>query len=224
MRLVAEMTEVDARFADKIQFKTLKLALTSEQQLALESFIGVEQVGVYCEILPVLGTPCDLYSLGVIGLEVLFFGSESSLAQLKDQLRTLAAACLDLDQEHSLVERIVQTFAAEPHLCEALMPDVLGLCNAQKNRIGLPAEERIWEGLLAVVMRMLSGLLKHESYAQNLSNESNFRLTHVFDEPLRELGIYMAIIRSLIVGDTQSTQLVGQVLEEMILEMEGSRE
>ena len=103
------------------------------------------------------------------------------------------------------------------------MPDVLGLGNAQKNRIGLPAEERIWEGLLAVVMRMLSGLLKHESYAQNLSNESNFRLTHVFDEPLRELGRYMAIIRSLIVGDTQSTQLVGQVLEEMILEMEGSR-
>ena len=181
-RLVAEMTEVDARVADKIQFKTLKLPLTSEQQLALESFIGVEQVGVYCEIFPVLGTPCDLYSLGVIGLEVLFYGSDIALAQLKDQLRTLASACIDLSDELNIAERIVQTFEAEPHLRETLMPDSLGLAHSGKDHMGLPPEERIW----------------------------------------RDLGRYMAILRSLNLGDTQSTQLVGEVLDEMIREIGGS--
>ncbi|MGK0463681.1 MAG: hypothetical protein ACJAT5_000078 [Lentimonas sp.] len=223
MRLVAEMTEVDARVADKIQFRTLKLPLSSEQQLALESFIGVEQVGVYCEIFPVLGTPCDLYSLGVIGLEVLFHGSEISLAQLKDQLRTLANSCIDLSDELSLLERIAQTFEAEPHLSETLMPDVLGLAQSGKDNMGLPPEERIWEGLLSVIMKMLSGLLKSESYAPSLSNENNFRMTHVFDQPLSELGRYMAILRSLNLGDTQSTRLVGEVLDEMIMDMGGSR-
>lgn len=222
MRLVAEMTEVDARVADKIQFKTLRLPLSSEQQLALESFIGVEQVGVYCEIFPVLGTPCDLYSLGVIGLEVLFFGSEIALAQIKDQLRTLANTCVDLGEEQSIVERIVQTFKAEPQMREMLMPDVLGLAPSGKDHMGLPPEERIWEGLLSVIMKMLSGLLKHEGYAPSLSNENNFRITHVFDQPLRELGRYMAILRSLNLGDTQSTRLVSEVLDEMIMDMGGS--
>ena len=223
MRLVAEMTEVDARIADKIQFKTLKLPLSSEQQLALESFIGVEQVGVYCEILPVLGTPCDLYSLGVIGLEVLFYGSEIALAQLKDQLRTLANACTDLGGELSIVERIVQTFETESHLRETLMPDVLGLAPSGKNCMGLPPEERIWEGLLSIIMKMLSGLLKNESYAPSLSNENNFRITYVFDQPLSELGRYMAVLRSLNLGDAQSTRLVSEVLDEMIMNMGGSR-
>ena len=223
MRLVAEMTEVDARIADKIQFKTLRLPLSSEQQLSLESFVGVEQVGVYCEILPVLGTPCDLYSLGVIGLEVLFHGSEVALAQLKDQLRTLANACTELGEELSIVERIVRTFETESHLREMLMPDVLGLARSGKDCMGLPPEERIWEGLLAIIMKMLSGLLKNESYAPSLSNENNFRITHVFDQPLSELGRYMAVLRSLNLGDTQSTRLVGEVLDEMIMSMGGSR-
>lgn len=216
------MTGVDARFADKIQFKTRKLPLNSEQQLALDSFIGVEQVGVYCEILPVLGTPCDLYSLGIIGLEVLFAGSDSSLAQLKDQLRSLAAACLEMGDEQSLAERIVSTLEAEPHLCEVLMPTALGFSESAKSRINLPAEDRIWEGLLATIMKMLSGLLKHESYAPNLSNENNFRLAHVFDEPLRELSRYMSSLRSLNLGDVQNTQLISNVLDEMIKEMGGA--
>ena len=223
MRLVAEMTEVDARVADKIQFKTLKLPLTSEQQLTLESFIGVEQVGVYCEIFPVLGTPCDLYSLGVIGLEVLFHGSDIALAQLKDQLRTLANACTDLGNELPVEERVVQTFNAEPHLRETLMPDALGLSNSGKHQIGLPPEERIWEGLLSIIMKMLSGLLKDESYAPSLSNENNFRITHVFDQPLSDLGRCMATLRSLNLGDTESTRLVAEVLDEMIMDIGGSR-
>ena len=223
IRLVAEMTEVDARVADKIQFKTLKLPLTSEQQLGLESFIGVEQVGVYCEIFPVLGTPCDLYSLGVIGLEVLFHGSDIALAQLKDQLRTLASACVDLDGELSIVERIIQTFEAEPHLRETLMPDVLGLAHAGKDSMGLPPEEHIWESLLSIIMKMLSGLLKSESYSPSLSNENNFRMTHVFDQPLSDLGRCMASLRSLNLGDTQSTRMVAEVLDEMIMDMGGTR-
>lgn len=222
MRLVAEMTEVDARVADKIQFKTLKLSLTSEQQVALESFIGVEQVGVYCEILPVLGTPCDLYSLGVIGMEVLFHGSEIPLAQLKDQLRTLANACLDLGEEQSIVERIIQTFDTEPNLRETLMPESLGLAPSGKNYMGLPPEDRIWEGLLSIIMKMLSGLLKSEGYSPSLSNENNFRITHVFDPPLRELGRYMGILRSLNLGDTQSSQVVGEAIDEIINDIGGS--
>jgi hypothetical protein len=153
----------------------------------------------------------------------LFHGSEISLAQLKDQLRTLANSCIDLSDELSLLERIAQTFEAEPHLSETLMPDVLGLAQSGKDNMGLPPEERIWEGLLSVIMKMLSGLLKSESYAPSLSNENNFRMTHVFDQPLSELGRYMAILRSLNLGDTQSTRLVGEVLDEMIMDMGGSR-
>ena len=88
--------------------------------------------------------------------------------------------------------------------------------------MGLPPEERIWEGLLSIIMKMLSGLLKQEGYAPSLSNENNFRITHVFDQPLRELGRCMAILRSLNLGDTQSTRLVSEVLNEMITDMGGS--
>ena len=223
LRLVAEMTGADARFTDKIEFKTRKLPLDSAQQLALDSFIGVEQVGVYCEILPVLGTPCDLYSLGIIGLEVLFADSGSSLAQLKDELRTLAMACIDLDPEQPLVERIVQVLEDKPDLREILMPEALGLGGADHGSIRLLLECQIWEGVLAVIMKMLSGLLKHESYSPSLSNENNFRLAYVFDEPLRELSRFMAILRSMNVGDAQNAQLVSDVLDEMIKEAGGAK-
>lgn len=221
LRLVAEMTGLDPQLADKIRFKTRKVALNSESQMTLESFIGVEQAGVYCEVLPVLGTPCDLYSLGVIGLEVLFDGCGSSLAQLKDQVRTLALACLEMDETTSLVERVVEVLEREPALRENLMPEVLGVGSKGKVRLGLPPEDHIWESLIVIVMRMLSGWLKHESYCEHLSNENNFRLAHVFDEPLRDLSRLMAVLRSLNTGDIHTTQLIRKVLNNMIAEMGG---
>ena len=224
LRLIAEMTGVDARLADKIRFKTRKLPLSSEQQLALEGFLGVEQRGVHCEILPVMGTPCDLYSLGVIGLELLFDGSGSPLALLKDSLRTLAYACSDADRETPLEQRIADTLKANKDLKAVLLPDSIGVGANGSGRIGLPPEAFLWERLIGVCMKMLPGLLKGEGFAETFSNESAFRLAHVFDDPLLDLSQVSAVLRGLCVGDMQSSLQIRSVLDGMIKEFEGGRE
>lgn len=222
LRLVAEMTGTDAHLPDKIRFRTRRLALNSEQALALEGFFGVEQVGVYCEVLPILGTPCDLYSLGIIGLEVLFHGSGTSLAQLKDQLRSLAQTCSEMNEDETLVERVAAVFARDADMRSVLMPDDLGVDSDGPGRIGLPAEDRIWETIIAILMRLQTGLLKREGYAESLSNENNFRLAQVFDEPIKELSNILAILRSLCIGDVHSSHFIRSVIDSMLLEMRGA--
>ncbi|MGJ8639092.1 MAG: hypothetical protein ACSHYA_06825 [Opitutaceae bacterium] len=216
LRLVADMTGGDAQHIDKIRFKTRKLPLTSEQEMALESFRGVEQVGVYCEVLPILGTPCDLYSLGVVGLELLFHGTGSPLALIKDHVRSLALNCSDMDESTPLVERIAKILGEDEEARAVLMPDALGVGAAGKGRIGIPAEDHVWETLISVAMKMLSGLLKREGYSSTLSNENNFRLVQVFDEPLSELSHVLAILRSLCVGDVHSTHMIREVIDSML--------
>lgn len=223
LRLVAEMTGTDAQLPDKIRFRTRRLALNSEQVLALESFHGVEQVGVYCEVLPILGTPCDLYSLGVIGLDILFHGTGSSLARLKDKLRTLAQACSEISEDMPLPERVSAVLARDADLRGVLVPDELGVGAEGAGRIGLPAEDRIWESIIVVLMRLQTGLLRREGYAPNLSNENNFRLAQVFDEPIKDLSSLLAILRSLCIGDVHSSHFIRGVIDSMLLGMRGSR-
>ena len=223
LRMVAEMSGADVQLADKIHIKTRKLLLGSEEQTAVESFLGVEQRGVYCEVLPMVGTPCDLYSLAIIGLELLYHGSGAPLALLKDRLFTVGAACLELGPAQPLAERVAKVIREDPQLREVLLPEALGLSDSSSGRIGLPAEDRIWEGMLALLLRMVPGLLKGEGIAPNLSNENNFRLAHVFDEAFDEIAKTAAILRSLCVGDIHGMQLVRKVLDEMITGIGGNR-
>jgi hypothetical protein len=218
LRMVGEMTGGDPHLPDKIRFRSRRLALNSEQALALETFFGVEQTGVYCEILPVLGTPCDLYSLGVIGLDILYHGSGHTLAHIKDQVRSLAHACLEISEDQPLIDRIAHVLEKDAALRKVLLPESLGLGAEGSGRIGLPKEDRLWESLLVILMRLQTGLLGREGYAASFSNENNFRLSQIFEEPVKDLSRPLAILRSLCVGDVHSAHFIRDVIDAMLLE------
>lgn len=215
LRMVGEMTGGDPQLPDKIRFQTRRIALNSEQVLSLQSFFGVEQAGVYCEILPVWGTPCDLYSLGVIGLEILYHGSGRSLAQIKDRVRTLAHTCMEISEEEPLVNRISAVLGKDAGLRRVLVPEELGVGQGS-GLIGLPQEDLTWETLLCVIMRLQTGLLGVEGYASSFSNENNFRLSQVFEEPIKDLSRPLAILRSQCVGDVKSAHFIRDVIDSML--------
>lgn len=221
LRLVSEMVGTDSHNPDKISLKSRRVKLQSEQVMALESFRGVELTGVYCEILPTLGTPCDLYSLGVIGLELIFHGSGSPLPLLKDKLRSLALACSEGDISMPLAERVASVLAKDSELKDILMPDALGVAGEGTGQMGLPSEDRLWESLLVLLMRLQTGLLRSEGYAAMLSNENNFRISQIFEEPVKDLSGLLAIFRALCTGDVHSSHFIRGVVDDLLIELGG---
>jgi hypothetical protein len=219
LRLVSEMVGSDAHNPDKISLCSRKVALNSEQVLALESFRGVELSGIYCEVLPTLGTPCDLYSLGVIGLEIIFHGSGSPLPLLKDKLRSLALACMELDPSEPIEKRAARVLAEDAELSSILLPSALGVAREGPAQMRLPAEDRLWESLLVVLMRLQTGLLRDEGYVTTLSNENSFRISQIFEQPVKDLSRLLAVFRALCTGDVHSSDFIRGVVDSLLIEI-----
>lgn len=224
LRLVSEMVGTDSHNPDKISLKSRRVKLESAQIMALESFRGVELTGVYCEILPTLGTPCDLYSLGVIGLELIFHGSGSPLPLLKDKLRSLALACLERDPALPMVERAASVLSDDEDLRTVLMPEELGVAREGAGQLELPSDDRLWESILVVLMRLQTGLLGNEGYAGSLSNENNFRLSQIFEEPVKDLSGLLAVFRALCTGDVHTSHFIRKVVDDLLLEIGGMKD
>ncbi|MCD8482273.1 MAG: hypothetical protein LR015_06145 [Verrucomicrobia bacterium] len=131
---------------------------------------------------------------------------------IKDNVRTLALRCNDLEQD-SLPKKIAHVLQTDESLARILMPAGLGLSPDAKPRIGIPPEDLLWENLLAIVVKCLSGLLTDGAYCQSLSNESNFRMAQIFDDPLKELSNHAATLRALCIGDVHSSHMIRNVID-----------
>jgi hypothetical protein len=194
-----------ARAAGDWRFKSLRHRVDDKVVDCLKKAEGIEIPNVTFELLPLLNTPCDLYSLAVIAASILLVGPGMTLAQAVDKLKSLAAqtasSASERDAGGTLPQRIATAFAHDAQWQQWLGPQNL-LRDPQRSelspRVVPPA---LWFDVLAMMIRMLPGA-GPERACRDFGDVPTGGIHKVFDRVASDLEALLMRTRSLVVMDT----------------------
>ena len=168
---------------------------------ALKAAEGISFARSPFEIVPMLSSPCDLYSLAVLATRVLLVDDKTTLAVALDEMLSLAR---QVAAEHKpdlpLSTRIGAVFERDGRYLESLGPHRLGrreLSPEQAFRL-LPSD--LWYDTLGVIVRLFPGV-GPDSVCRDYGDVPALALETVFSKPLEDLERLLVRSRSLILID-----------------------
>ncbi|MBM4032671.1 MAG: hypothetical protein FJ291_12910, partial [Planctomycetes bacterium] len=114
MDLYGYIDPESALAAGEIRFRTVGQRLGPDEVAALKAAEGVPLRNTPFEVVPLLSTPCDLYSLGVLAVRTLLVNPRTTLPVALDEVLSLARqVAVEYDASLSLGERIRRLFDAD---------------------------------------------------------------------------------------------------------------
>lgn len=204
----------DGLAASEARFRTLPMQLPEASANALRSAAVVVFPRCQYEIITLLSSPCDLYSLGVLAIRTLLVNDKAALPVALDDLLSLAR---QVAVEHQpgvpLPARIAAIFAQKRGWLESLGPHRLlaGPTDLEEAAALVPAG--LWHEVLAAIVRLFPGA-GPDSYRADLGDAPPLALETVLDPPLADLESLLLKTRSLIVIDWSYNREVRAVIDE----------
>jgi len=218
--LYGHPAEDAALAAGEFRFRTVPQALGEEAASAVCRAEGVPLPATAFEILPLLATPCDLYSLGVLGVRTLLVDEETSLAIALDEMFSLAnQAAAEYDAAVPLEDRIRTIAERDAKWLEALGPQRLGREPLTPEQALTRVPPDLWYRALAILVRCFPGV-GPDSLCRDWGDAPAGALHRVFDEGLEALGRLLAASRSLIVVDWTFHREVRAVIRRFLDDLE----
>jgi len=198
------------------RFRTIGQVFDDAQSSALRPAEGVPMSNIPFEIIPFLGSPCDLYSLAVMAGRVLLVDNTTSLPVALDETLSLAKqANSGYDENVGLDERIKDIFANDGRWIESLGPQHLIFDEiASEEALSLVTGQLWWE-TLSMVVRMFPGL-GNDSECIDYGDARQGGLHKVFERTIADLDSLILKTRSLIVADWKSNHEICNLIENYL--------
>ena len=200
----------------EIRFRTVSQKLPEAAITALQASEGVSFARSPFEVVPLLSSPCDLYSLGVLAVRALLVDEKTTLAIALDEVLSLAR---QVATEHKadvpLGARIRAILERDSRYAASLGPHRL-------NREGAPPEEalrlipmELWADTLAVLVSLFPGL-GPDSVCHDFGDAPALALETIFNRPLEELEKLLVRSRSLVVIDWAYNQEIHAAIKSLL--------
>jgi hypothetical protein len=184
------------------RFRTLPQRFPENIGLAIRSAEGVRFPNVPFETLPMRSSPCDLYSLAVIGVRALLVNDENTLPVALDEVSSLAqAAAADLQEGVDFSRRLREICASDPRWSTSLGPHRLlnpQSLTAEESLAYLPAE--LWWDSIALLIQCFPGLTPG-AFCADLGDAPPLALHSVFESAIEALEKLSLRTRSLLFVD-----------------------
>jgi hypothetical protein len=172
---------------------------------------------VQFEIIPVLATPFDLYSLGVLAARTLLVNNQTSLPVALDELHALAhEVASSHDGKAGLTKRIEVVFGKDESWKESLGPHRVTYDDVKPQAALELVTPSLWWDVLAMMVRMFPGM-GPDSTCRDFGHAPPGGLHRVFDQALTDLDNLLVRTRSLIVTDSRFNREVRSVIERTLL-------
>lgn len=216
--LYARLESDTAMAKGEWRFRTIQQRHSPEEYKALVAAKGVPLPSVAFEVVPLLSTPCDLYSLGVLAVRVLLAGEKSALPIALDEVLSLAKqAAAEHDESVSLETRIGAIFGRDKRWATALGPQLLtdddiGAAEAMDL---IPSS--LWWETLAAVVRMFAGI-GPDSECKDWGDARMGAAHLVFDRAVSDLEALLRKTRSLIVIDWNYNREIHAVIRQYLVQ------
>ncbi len=214
--LYGNLYTTDGLAQGEARFRTVPQKLAPDTVKALQAAEGVSFARSPYEVVPLLCTPCDLYSLGVLAVRTFLVNPQNSLAIALDELLSLGRqAAAEHKAGTPLATRIAAIMTNDPRFAKSLAPHRL----VQEPMEPMTAFEllppELWHHTLAAMVRLFPGL-GPDSYCKDFGDAPPLALEGVFDQPLEDLEKLLVRSRSLIVIDWNANREVHSAIRDLI--------
>ena len=214
--LYAYLDPDSALATGEIRFRTVGQRFGEAEVAALKAAEGVPLRNTPFEIVPLLSTPCDLYSLGVLGVRTLLVDNKTTLPVALDELLSLAhQVAVDHDGSTRLAERVQRLFDSDKRWVMSLGPQRLTHDDvAPEDAFDLVPTDLWWDAL-AMLIRMFPGV-GPDSVCRDLGDAPAGGLHKIFDRAQGDLDALLLRTRSLIVIDWRFNREIYAVLRSQL--------
>lgn len=198
------------------RFRTLPAMLSDAVVAKLKASAGVRFSKAPYEIRPFLSSPCDLYSLGVIGVRILLANSQKNLAVLLDDVLSLARRVNDIAGEPAVrmaeLHKLVQN---DKRLFDLFSPAALVESGYTSQEAWSAIHGQTWMETISLLLRFFpdSG---GAAFCKSLGDVSPVALETVFDPALQALEVLVLRLRSLFTPIFSTNEEIASVIAEQI--------
>ncbi|MCK4629420.1 MAG: hypothetical protein KAT56_10480 [Sedimentisphaerales bacterium] len=215
--LYAHLEEKTALAAGELRFRTIGQQLNNEQVSSLREAEGVPIPEALFEIVTLLSTPCDLYSMGVLAVRLLLVDEQTTLPVALDEMLSLARQiALEYDETQSLEDRIQCIFDADQRWGESLGGHRLIMEEVAPEDAYKVLPSDLWIRTLAMIVRMFAGI-GPDSVCRDYGDAPAGGLHKVFDQSVTDLDELMLRARSLIVADCKFNREINNIIQKYMV-------
>jgi len=212
--LYAHLESDSAMAIGEWRFRTVAQNLKHTEDLKAAE--GVPMPDVQFEIIPLLSSPCDLYSLAVLAIRIFLVDNTNSLPVVLDETMSLMRQIeADIDENISIEERISDLFSKDNRWPESLGPQHLTFDDISSEEIFGIIPPEIWWTILLIIMKMLPGL-GPDSECRDYGDAQPGGLHKVFERTMDDIDKLILKTRSLIVSDWKSNREIAAVIQKYL--------
>ncbi len=210
--LYARLEEDRALAYGEWRFRTIGQKLENAFIEGLKAAEGVPLHNTPYEVLPLLSSPCDLYSLAVLAIKTLMVNEDNSLPMAIDEVLSLARESAVGDvKEEGLPRKILELFEKDTRWGESIGPQRLVSKRLSCAEAFSVVPATLWWEALAMVVRMFPGLTRF-STCRDLGDASPRALHEVLNRCIQDADALVRQTRNLIVSNCAENQEIRQVL------------
>lgn len=199
--LYGHVYSTEALAQGEVRFRTVSQQLPEEVVANLRAAEGVSFPRAPFEVVRLLSSPCDLYSLGVLAVRTLLTDGQTTLPVALDEMLSLAR---QLSAEYSAEvpagTRVKTILGRDNRYAASLGPHRLGVPGVGQEEAARLLPSELWCDTLALVASLFPGL-GPDSVCRDLGDVPALALESVFDRPLEAIEKLLLRSRSLIVID-----------------------
>jgi hypothetical protein len=216
VNLYAHLEADSAMAPGEWRFRTVAQNKDDTEVSDLRAAEGVPIPDVPFEIIPLLSSPCDLYSLAVIAVRILLVDTTNSLPVVLDETLSLPRQIgVDYDESTSLEMCISDVFNKDERWLESLGPHHLTFDKITSDEAFSLIPSELWWTTLAIILRMFPGL-GPDTECKDYGDAQQGGLHKVFERTLTDLDNLILRTRSLIVADWKSNQEISGVIQRYL--------
>jgi len=198
------------------RFRTVLARLPEPLVARLQQASGSTFQKAPYEVWPLLSSPCDLYSLGILGIRLLLADGQSNLPVMVDEILSLARKLGPGPgaeaHRHSSLKQLIER---DPKILDLISPH--HLIGSKGNAAPVRAQPNmdLWLDAVGLLLRFFPGV-GAQSYCKSFGDVSPLALETVFDQPLQELEILLARLRSILTPSLCANEDIAAVLLQQL--------
>ena len=194
------------------RFRTVPVKLAETQVEALKRAAGTRFPKSPYEVWPLLSSPCDLYSLGVMAVRVLLANSQSNLPIILDDILSHARHVGDAakGKDDYLAELKALVKKEEP-LLNLVSPNNLTEGGQTPKQARTAISLDIWMETVSWLLRLFPDTGVH-SFCKDFGDVSPLALETVFDQPMQQLETILLRLRSILAPSLAENEEISNVI------------
>jgi hypothetical protein len=215
--LSSRLEKDSAMAAGEWRFRTVAQDLDATVVSDLRKAEGVPLADVGFETIPLLSSPCDLYSLAVIAVRILLVDNTNTLPVILDEMLSLLQQIeTEPDASRSIEQRINEVFKGDPRWRESLGPQHLTFDEMTADEAFGAVAAELWWPTLAIILRMFPGPGPYRA-CRDYGDAPPGGLHKVFERTAEDLDGLILRTRGLIVTDWRANQEIARILRKLMV-------